>query len=639
MRNSQLMYASEPQVPRVPLLAVEYLYDIHFVTDMASRRFHASLWRMPVATTTAAAAVSMPVPMARCHSSSSSSSSTAPTGCPSDDQDSGLRGVKQFRQLKSALAATAATAGAPGLKCSTPARCDGVDPKQVLDDLFDQFSKSSPWKVKEKTPSDRDVDSLMSALRGSAQSHGEEPKSGLAWLKEIDASAMLSATKKELDMVTKVLCDHFGNCELAQVHPLAVRYMLAENSKLRTPAVKEKELMGAGGRLLNADLSADAKLFADLLEHCKIADVAYSKSLAEVKEVMSSIWTGWEWDVPVFVSEARPGKPAHLLVVRKPDKEGNGGRVVLAVRGTHEVADVLTDALMDTHEFENGYAHAGVVRAATDLCEMYGKYLSEFEEKGYEIVIEGHSLGAAVAAVVAIRLRKTWKLNTVRCICFAPPPSVDLNLAKEAMSYIISVVHDDDFIPRSQVASLLATYRGLIEFDWLRPALEEAEELLHSGPDWLKATVPPKDVLAKMESALSSRMEQWRDSRKETLEKLDGAQLSQEGVRKLLHLPGFIVHMVRADNAIGYRAAQSTSANLQKLHLSESMVFDHLLDGYKTALDALAKGGHQLMEEDAEFLASKLPVPEPLKEAAGDIVRKAQSIRQKVLEKARPDAS
>ena len=87
------------------------------------------------------------------------------------------------------------------------------------------------------------------------------------------------------------------------------------------------------------------------------------------------------------------------------------------------------------------------------------------QEKGYEVVLVGHSLGAAVAAACCVQLRTSGL--AARCVCYAPPATVDQRSAREAANYITSVVHDDDVIPRMSILSLLELYKVLVCINFL----------------------------------------------------------------------------------------------------------------------------------------------------------------------------
>ncbi|CAJ1352375.1 unnamed protein product [Effrenium voratum] len=87
-------------------------------------------------------------------------------------------------------------------------------------------------------------------------------------------------------------------------------------------------------------------------------------------------------------------------------RQVTAGKVVLVVRGTQTLADCLTDCLCDGQSLgSGGLAHRGAAAAAEWLVAEYGEALRFLEERGYEVVLVGHSLGAAVAASCAVQLR------------------------------------------------------------------------------------------------------------------------------------------------------------------------------------------------------------------------------------------
>eukprot|EP00438_Fugacium_kawagutii_P006688 Skav219100 [mRNA] locus=scaffold1574:186457:196994:+ [translate_table: standard] len=216
--------------------------------------------------------------------------------------------------------------------------------------------------------------------------------------------------------------------------------MVLEQNELRTEDWKKQQAMQFSGM---TSLEGDATLYQDLLRYAKLADVVYCSN-------------------------------EELQVLEQSDFFL---QVLLGVAGTHTVADCLTDALCDTIPITDdfGFAHRGAVEASAWLCAEYGeslKYLEDtpnggtpkmgfrlkpfvllVKEKGYEVILVGHSLGAAVAAVCCVQLRASGV--AARCVCFAPPATMDPTAAALASSYITSVVHDDDCIPRMSILSLL----------------------------------------------------------------------------------------------------------------------------------------------------------------------------------------
>lgn len=555
---------------------------------------------------------------------------------------------RQARWLQRAAHSAAAVAGAAAATSAAAfARCEqrgsgggaasDVDVGSVLRELWGSISCATTSVV--LGDGNVSVDRLMDSLREQADEW--KAPGGRVWLSPGETTKLVNSIVTELDMIGSILREHFGNLDLT-VHPLALRYLLLGRSQMRTPAWKEAQLVTALGP--DADLTGDYHLFSELFDHGGLADAVYEGTEEKVRASVSKVWEGLQWTIPVLVPEAEPGRPAHFIAVLLPDttKGMRKGRVVFAIRGTKEIADVLTDALMDTAPFQGGVAHRGVVRSSAALCQRYAERLRDFEAQGYEVVVVGHSLGAATAAAVTIELRKGYGLKSVRCVCFAPPPTVDSKLAQECAPYLMSVVHDDDFIPRLQVASLLAMYRQLLDYDWLTPARAEAGSLVALAPGWLQSRISPGDVLKWVDERLAEHFTRWREANQKEAAKHDAAFHDATNRQHMLHVPGFVLHLVRT-GATGYRAARTTPQQLYGLELSTTMVDDHFLSGYLAALHAM---GPAALAQDGrrarESLSAVLPnAPQEVQQAVDAAVKGVHKVKSKVrqLVQQRPDTS
>eukprot|EP00698_Gefionella_okellyi_P018810 TRINITY_DN5682_c0_g1_i2.p1 TRINITY_DN5682_c0_g1~~TRINITY_DN5682_c0_g1_i2.p1 ORF type:complete len:354 (+),score=62.88 TRINITY_DN5682_c0_g1_i2:746-1807(+) len=128
--------------------------------------------------------------------------------------------------------------------------------------------------------------------------------------------------------------------------------------------------------------------------------------------------------------------------------------VVLAVRGTMSLTDTLTDVCASIGPFLDGYGHVGIVHGAEALVEdtqpIIDKAMIDFPT--YQLIITGHSLGAAVSALVATLLRP--KYPTVHAFAFAPPPCMSSALAHLSENYVTSFVVQYDIIPRLSLKSI-----------------------------------------------------------------------------------------------------------------------------------------------------------------------------------------
>ncbi|CAJ1434034.1 unnamed protein product [Effrenium voratum] len=483
----------------------------------------------------------------------------------------------------------------------------------------------------------------------------------LSWQEELETG------RSVLEQVQQVLQAHFGHLRLGALDPAAVFFSVLAKRELRTPQWKQDQVNSS--RLAVHDLKGDVLFFEELLRYARLADAAY---LPDEASVSGALEPGFE--LLAGSCAARPQRPAHFLA-----KSAEAGKVVLVVRGTQTLADCLTDCLCDGQSLgSGGLAHRGAAVAAEWLVREYGEALRFLEEglptflrrfssalsadrfgesggrraagaagvasggagaalrRGYEVVLVGHSLGAAVAASCAVQLRSHGGGLSVRCVCFAPPATVDPSTALDCKGYVTSVVHDDDVIPRMQIRSLLQLYHDVGSYNWLPRALEMVRNLRQDPQGW---------VLEYGDYAFGLPLE-------ERLESLWRAQLEKSkelkeveaeyGHIQPLRIPGFVVHLYRSPSECGYGATQEEAAALEHIELSPTMVTDHMLDAYIEALARLLAEAEDLHKEDLQTLRRILPeLSEEAQQTAAFYTKSARELVAKARSKLqqRPDTS
>ena len=199
-----------------------------------------------------------------------------------------------------------------------------------------------------------------------------------------------------------------------------------------------------------------------------------------------------------------PFSPASYVAVDR-----GGETVVLAIRGTVSTGDLLTDAVSTSTPFLGGWAHSGMVMSAYQVCktQLPAAAAALVENPGYAFLVTGHSMGAGVAAILAMlvhsgdadvlaaaekaareaeaRRRETAShegddlsspkketgssaadramaaVRDVKCHCFAAPSVCSLDLSMSARAHTVSVVAGKDVIPRLCYAAVRRLLRRL----------------------------------------------------------------------------------------------------------------------------------------------------------------------------------
>lgn len=156
------------------------------------------------------------------------------------------------------------------------------------------------------------------------------------------------------------------------------------------------------------------------------------RSMRSAEENYAS-FTGLERDAVIahggdgFAGGAAAGEPRWFLSIDAASRA-----VVLSVRGTMSITDVVTDALGTSEDFAWGLAHAGVAEAARHIwVSIFPLIMHEMSIRPHpwRFVATGHSLGGATASLLVIlaghdeAFARFHRGRQIEAIVFAPPPS------------------------------------------------------------------------------------------------------------------------------------------------------------------------------------------------------------------------
>eukprot|EP00667_Euglena_gracilis_P012973 EG_transcript_13360 len=123
---------------------------------------------------------------------------------------------------------------------------------------------------------------------------------------------------------------------------------------------------------------------------------------AITRQVLAWMGTPHNW-LLAYDWYCRPGHPCWMLVHDQPS-----ATLVLALRGTVSLGDLLTDVCGAAVPFQRGHGHSGVVQAADSILQAALPEMETFLSSHRDVrrvMVTGHSLGAGTAALVSMLLR------------------------------------------------------------------------------------------------------------------------------------------------------------------------------------------------------------------------------------------
>jgi len=216
--------------------------------------------------------------------------------------------------------------------------------------------------------------------------------------------------------------------------------------------------------------SDDLGYFDDDIEsHTVRADIESHTVRVKFDEDIESHIVSFEEDTEAdnvvdFEDGQTTNQPSFYLCVDRNQK-----RIVVSVRGTSDMLDVLTDLNAKPMPYLDGYVHDGMANSAKyvldaiqddkDACDLLCAY------RDYDVLFCGHSLGAGVAALMAMLVlngeasvfAEFAKNNKIRAFAFASPPVASRSLIQPDQDWnrvVTSVALSTDLVTRISVRSL-----------------------------------------------------------------------------------------------------------------------------------------------------------------------------------------
>lgn len=258
-------------------------------------------------------------------------------------------------------------------------------------------------------------------------------------------------------------------------------------------------------------------------------------------------------------------QPAFAVMVDHESKS-----VVLAIRGTSRFFDFVTDGTCrpitvymrpspTSNDITEGYAHEGMMYSAEYVASEARRdiiyALSQPQNKGYNVVVTGHSLGAGTAALTSAILRgqlcrdKDGLENPpattppifqqTRAYCYAITATLSLNLCGYMTEFMTAVVADGDIVPRLSLASVLDLRNCLYTIIKEKPETVRNVKRKMKGLSLASGLMVAAGVM-RSEAASTLTMSQLRSN---------VMTQGKNGV-PMLYPPGRIIHVTGSDESL-----------------------------------------------------------------------------------------
>lgn len=280
--------------------------------------------------------------------------------------------------------------------------------------------------------------------------------------------------------------------------------------------------------------------------------------------------------------------------------------VVVAVRGTMSLQDVLTDLSAESEnleldiELQDCVAHKGIAQAARYIYRrlvndgILSQAFSVAPE--YRLILVGHSLGAGAAALLAIMLRGAYP--QVRAYAFSPPRGLlSKSLYEYSKDFVVSLILGMDVIPRLSVANMEDLKRRILRV--IANCNKPKYKILLHGCWYSVFGGSPDNFPTELDEGNQGALTQPLLGEQTLLTRCSPGYCSSDSPLDsptkypTLYPPGRIIHLEEEGgsgrfgccSAAQYRVRWAHETEFSKILIGPKMLIDHMPDVMIRALD------------------------------------------------------
>ena len=397
-------------------------------------------------------------------------------------------------------------------------------------------------------------------------------EAGLAGEESRSLIEVIDVFMTDLEKVKDSLLRNFDDLRYSDIdilnNPTCVFYYLEHEDEKKNPSWKRRMHRFCQG--------VDVNQVNYLNDALKAADLSYEDSIEKIRNGLESGRIGNEkFELIYCQMDSYPGKPSHYLAVKRGQSIwSNDLEILMVIRGTKSIPDILSDALLDDIDYRGGKAHAGIVACGKYLVDRHSKMMESLlqvsKKKKIKLTIVGHSLGAGAGTIAGMEFRSNPKYD-VSVVGFGCPALLSKELSESTSSYVTTVIGDSDIVPRMSAATIGNALLNISEYDWTSKARRDIhqafKEVILSKASFLFSNETEKSIVNAIDKKLHDIIQvQIKD---QTVKRMD----------PILYPPGKCIHFYR--DGIGISGALTPATFFNEIEISRTMLDDHLITGYR----------------------------------------------------------
>jgi hypothetical protein len=327
----------------------------------------------------------------------------------------------------------------------------------------------------------------------------------------------------------------------------------------------------------------DEQELETLAKYLDFAEWAYDPDLTSVQQKLKSMG----YQLVRHDTDVEPGRVGHYIAVHHAKKQ-----VVLAIKGTSTISDVLTDIIgkVVTHSIEGANesqhdirCHEGMYVAANMMLDDTLHLLEHlFLPQNYQLIICGHSLGAGVSSLLGMFVKEKLPELKLQVYAYATPACLSYQAALGCDDYITSVVNNNDCVPRLSLLNVRLMNKLFIRLD------QKLQEKGLSPDDFRTAKNYLQDLMKIDKDLLLSPKELTDFLDQEIVESNEHKDEAFQDIQ--LFVPGRVVSIwnhTSDESVVGGRAGHGGMQVLRQVFVESNMVSDHGIISYRKNLEHL----------------------------------------------------